>query len=140
MSFAVMDYIIIVLGKNLQMMVAYSIYNSDFDRVTKLFEQFNEQFSNYMSVFQRVTSQEFIAGRGLEGISDEAQLEEPRAELHDFLSKTGLLHLKSMFEEEGILLNDILKMDNDEMKEIGLANYKDRKALKDAIKERTGIS
>ena len=67
MSFAVMDYIIIVLGKNLQMMVAYSLYNSDFDRVTQLFEQFNEQYSNYMSVFQRVTSQEFIAGRGLEG-------------------------------------------------------------------------
>ena len=121
------------------MMVANSLYNSDFDRITQLFEKFNEQYSNYMSVFQRVTSQEFIAGRGLEGISDEAPLKEPRAELHDFLSQTGLLHLECMFEEEGIILDDILSMDNDEMKENGIANYKDRKALKNAIKERTGI-
>ena len=47
----VMDYIVVVLSKYLQMMVSYYIFREDSARVTSQFEQFNEHFEKNFKYF-----------------------------------------------------------------------------------------
>ena len=131
---AVMNYILLVLGKNLQMMVAYNIFNKDAERVTQHFQQFNLHYANLMKVFTNVTKEEFIPGKEFEAIKDEEE-NASVSELSNFLSKIGLTDLEDLFTEESIGLEDVLKMDNTEMKDIGITNYSQRKTLIKAIKD-----
>ena len=52
----VMDYIIIVLSKYLQMMTAYNIFKEDAERVNSQFELFNEQYKSFADIFEKVTN------------------------------------------------------------------------------------
>ena len=79
MCHALMRYVIIVLAKYLQMMVAYDIFNNDFDRVTKHFEDFNSQYSELMEVFSKVTGGKFEPGREIETLLEESSSEKQEA-------------------------------------------------------------
>ena len=58
-----MDYVFFVLGKYLQMMVAYSIFKEDQERVTVLFESFNGHIAKLNNAFLEVTGEVFKPGR-----------------------------------------------------------------------------
>ena len=62
MCCVVFHYIIVVLGKYLQMMVAYHIHKEDPDRVTKEFEFFNSNYEQLVFDFTDLTGLEFIPG------------------------------------------------------------------------------
>jgi len=84
-SHAVMRYIFLVLGKYMQMVVAYDIFNKDFDRVTKHFEELNSHHKELLEVFLKVTSHDFEPGREIEiHFQDASQSAE--SQLSDFLS------------------------------------------------------
>ena len=57
----VMQYIIIVLGKYLQIMVACHIANNEIDSVTDDFTEFNSVYSQLMINFKLVTGKDFDA-------------------------------------------------------------------------------
>ena len=63
MSQMAMEYVLLVLAKYLQMMVAYSIFKEDQDRVTILFETFNRHFTKLNQVFEEVTGEPFKPGQ-----------------------------------------------------------------------------
>ena len=58
-----MDYVVVVMGKYLQMLVAHSIFKEEPDRVTDHFEEFNGDFYKVCDVFKVVTDQVFMAGQ-----------------------------------------------------------------------------
>ena len=134
MCHAVMSYVFIVLAKYLQMVVAYDIFNNDFDRVTKQFEDFNTQYEELVKVFSKVTSNEFEPGRELEALFKEAG-QSAECQLNNFLSKAGLSGLEPIFREEQMTLDNVLKMDNDQMKFFKITKVQDRLDLMKAIKE-----
>ena len=134
MCHAVMSYVFIVLAKYLQMVVAYDIFNNDFDRVTKQFEDFNTQYEELVKVFSKVTSNEFEPGRELEALFEEAG-QSAECQLNNFLSKAGLSGLEPIFREEQMTLDNVLKMDNDQMKFFKITKVQDRLDLMKAIKE-----
>ena len=134
MCHAVMSYVFIVLAKYLQMVVAYDIFNKDFDRVTKQFEDFNTQYEELVKVFSKVTSNEFEPGRELEALFEEAG-QSAEYQLNNFLSKAGLSGLEPIFREEQMTLENVLKMDNDQMKFFKITKVQDRLDLMKAIKE-----
>ena len=57
----VMQYVIVVLGKYLQIMVACHIFNEENDSVTEDFKDFNDVFEALMAVFKEVTGKDFKA-------------------------------------------------------------------------------
>ena len=57
-----MEYVLAVMGKYLQMLVAYSIFKEDPDQVATHFEQFNRDFDQMCQAFKEVTNQTFKAG------------------------------------------------------------------------------
>ena len=79
MCHALMRYVIIVLAKYLQMVVAYDIFNNNVDRVTKHFEDFNSQYSELMEVFSKVTGGKFEPGREIETLLEESSSEKQEA-------------------------------------------------------------
>ena len=54
---AMMLYIVIVLGKYLQMMAAYSIFKKQVPRVVDVYETFNKNFIEFNSLFEEVTNE-----------------------------------------------------------------------------------
>ena len=75
-SHAVMEYILLVLGKYLQMMVAYSVFVEDQvsvqHRVEKLFSAFNKTYSELNQIFEEVTGQRFLPGQFVEAEKEKA--------------------------------------------------------------------
>ena len=59
-----LNYIIVVLGKYLQMIVAYHINKGDLDVVEEDFDKFNSNFHQLVQDFSEVTGEEFIPGFG----------------------------------------------------------------------------
>ena len=59
-----LNYIIVVLGKYLQMVVAYHIYKGDLDVVEDDFAKFNSNYYKLIQDFFKVTGEEFIPGCG----------------------------------------------------------------------------
>ena len=55
-----MDYVLAVMGKYLQMLVAYSISKEDPDQVADHFEQFNKDFDQMCQAFREVTNQAVV--------------------------------------------------------------------------------
>ena len=80
---AVMEYVILVLGKYLQMMVVYHISKKEVELVTSQFDQFNDHFFKLNEVFKEVTGQDFVPGQDLEeNLSEEdTKLEHVEANL-----------------------------------------------------------
>ena len=62
MCTVVFHYVIVVIGKYLQMMVAYHVYNEELDGVTDEFNRFNQNYEKLVSSFTDVTGLEFKAG------------------------------------------------------------------------------
>lgn len=66
-SHAVMEYVLLVLGKHLQMMVAYRIFIEDQvplqHRVKKLFTAFNTDYAALILMFEEVTGSRFLPGQ-----------------------------------------------------------------------------
>ena len=126
---ATADYVIIVMGKYLQMQVAYSIYKEDLERVTDHFERFNREFEQVCEVFKEVTQQDFRPGQEVKkstkplaqvkpiprepiltvrqySLSDQEQLE-----LKQFLESYQLdEQLLQILLEEGAALADLFQM------------------------------
>ena len=57
-----LNYIIVVLGKYLQMIVAYHINKGDLDVVEEDFAKFNSNFYQLVQDFSKVTGEEFMSG------------------------------------------------------------------------------
>ena len=138
----VMDYIVVVLGKYLQMMVAYYIFKEEPDRVTSQFEHFNEQYAKLVRVFEKVTGRAYKPGQKsvatVKPIPRPANHKAapalpPNLELNDFLEKNGISGLRELFAQQGITLEDVLEMDKSEVEDLGIPLYRDRKLLLRAI-------
>ena len=63
MCSVVFHYIIVVLGKYLQMMVAYHIHNEEQEGVTEEFKHFNRNYEKLVSNFTDVTGLMFTPGK-----------------------------------------------------------------------------
>ena len=140
-----MDYILVVMGKYLQMLVAHSIFKEEPDRVTEHFEQFNKDFYEVCDVFKKVTNQVFRAGQVVEALKPVAPVKpiqreskpelgltlsnNERAKLQQFLEKHNLQELLTIFMKEGVALRDILEMTDTDMKDLGIQTYTLRKRL-----------
>ena len=59
-----LNYIIVVLGKYLQMVVAYHIHKGNLDVVEEDFAKFNSNFYKLVRDFSKVTGEEFMPGFG----------------------------------------------------------------------------
>ena len=58
----VLDYFIVVLSKYLQMMVSYHIYKEDLVKVAHNFEQFNQLYESFCTIFMEVTTTVYKPG------------------------------------------------------------------------------
>lgn len=146
---SVMDYIVIVISKYLQMMVAYAIFKEDSERVTSQFELFNEQYSSFVDIFKKVTNLVYKPGSEIvhqKPIAKVSPMSDGRPhkksdasnrELESFLLKYGLVMLGETFQKKNINFEDVLDMDKDEMEEVGITSYKHRKLLWRAIQNHT---
>ena len=138
-----MEFVLAVMSKYLQMMSAYSIYKEEPDEVAKHFEHFNEDYEEICKVFEEVTNLEFKAGQEVsllkpvapvkpvprESKSDCGLSDLERTKLQKFLETHGLQELLNLFLKEGVGLDDVLQMTDEEMKELGIKSYKLRKSL-----------
>ena len=138
-----MEYVFAVMGKYLQMLVAYSIFKEDPDQVADHFEQFNRNFDQMCQAFKEVTNQTFKAGQEVEALKPVAPVkpiqreskpelglsDDERVKLQQFLERYGLQELLSIFMKEGVALHDILEMTDQDMKELGIKAYTLRKRL-----------
>jgi hypothetical protein len=140
-----MDYIIVVQCKYLQMMMAYAIFKEDSARATSHIEQFNEQFHTFAEIFENVTNSVYKCGRKIvlekptakviPSLKESAQCSSIDQDdtLHAFLAKFNLMDLEDNFRRKNITLEDVLEMDKEEMEEVGIKAYKQRKLLWRAI-------
>ena len=148
---SVMDYIVIVLGKYLQMMSSYYIFKEDSERVTAQFEQFNNHFQKYSEIFEKITGRKYRPGEDISYKKPTAKvspLKTKRPEedssnqlntnLITFLRRYNLMALKEVFQRQSIDLEDVLGMQKDEMEEIGITTFKLRKKLWAAIQDFKG--
>ena len=138
-----MEYVIAVMGKYLQMLVAYSIFKKDPDQVADHFEQFNRNFYQVCEAFKEVTKQEFKAGQEVKvqkpvasinpvqreskelGLSDNE-----RIKLQQFLGRHNLQQeLLQIFLKKVVSVADVFEMTKDEMNELGIKDFKLRKRL-----------
>ena len=143
-----MEYILAVMSKYLQMLVAYSIFKEDPDQVADHFERFNRDFDQMCQAFKEVTNQTFKAGQEVEALKPVAPVkpiqreskpelglsDDERVKLQQFLERHGLQELLSIFMKEGVALHDILEMTDQDMKELGIKAYTLRKRLQRVIK------
>ena len=130
-----MEYILAVMSKYLQMLVAYSIFKEDPDQVADHFERFNRDFDQMCQAFKEVTNQTFKAGQVIKmpvapvkPIQREAKPEfglsdKERVKLQQFLERHSLQELLSFFLKEGVALHDVLEMTDQDMKELGIKGY-----------------
>ena len=132
-----MDYVVVVMGKYLQMRVAHSIFKEEPDRVTDHFEEFNKDFYKVCNAFKEVTDQDFMAGQEVElvkPILNESKAElglsdNERVSLQQFLEMHNLQELLTIFLKEGVALHDLLEMTDKDMQDLGIKTYSLRKRL-----------
>ena len=148
---SVLDYIVIVLGKYLQMMSSYYIFKEDSERVTAQFEQFNSHFQKYSEIFEKITGRKYKPGEEISYKKPTAKVsplmtKKPEEDtsnqlntnLLTFLHRYNLMALKEVFQRQSIDLEDVLGMQKDEMEEIGITTFKLRKQLWAAIQDFKG--
>jgi len=140
---ATMEYILAVMSKYLQMLVAYSIFKEDPDQVADHFERFNRDFDQMCQAFKEVTNQTFKAGQEVEALKPVAPVkpiqreskpdlglsDNERVKLQQFLERHGLQELLSLFLKEGVTLDDVMEMTDTEMKDLGVKKFNLRKRL-----------
>ena len=144
-----MEYVALVMGKYLQMLVAYSIFKEDPDQVTDHFEQFNRDFDEICKAFKEVTGQTFKAGQEVEVLKPVAPVkpmqreskpeyglsDQERTKMQQFLERHDLQELLAIFLKEGVALHDVLEMTDKEMKDLGIKTYSLRKRLARVIED-----
>ena len=144
-----MEYVALVMGKYLQMLVAYSIFKEDPDQVTDHFEQFNRDFEEMCKAFKEVTGQTFKAGQEVEVLKPVAPVkpiqreskpelglsDQERTKMQQFLERHDLQELLAIFLKEGVALHDVLEMTDKEMKDLGIKTYSLRKRLTRVIED-----
>ena len=138
-----MDYVVVVMGKYLQMRVAHSIFKEEPDRVTDHFEEFNKDFYKVCNAFKEVTDQDFKAGQEVElvkPILNESKAElglsdNERVLLQQFLEMHDLQELLTIFLKEGVALHDLLEMTDKDMQDLGIKTYSLRKRLLRVIED-----
>ena len=143
----VMDYIIIVLSKYLQMMTAYNIFKEDPERVNSQFELFNEQYKSFVDIFEKVTNVRYKPGdkpileKPIAKVSPMSKVSKQKtsfpsnSELRSFLLNYDLIVLEEKLTRKNITLEDVLEMDKAEIEEVGITSYKHRKLLWRAIQD-----
>ena len=147
------------MAKFLQMQAAYSIYKEEPDRVTEHFERFNKDFEEVCEAFREVTGQVYKPGQEVKvtkplapvkPIPREPQPQQQKQQqklsnqeqmdLEQFVGRHQLQELLQTFMREGITLEDVLEMTEDNMKEVGIIKYGPRKRLLEAVREERGAS
>jgi len=121
---AMCQYILVVKSKYLQIMVMYFIYQNEPDTVAKEFEKFNRDFYDFQSNFEKIVRESKVPGAW----------DQPNT-VHNFLEACGLIKYEENFQAQNVRIEDLLDMDDSEMQEIGVKNYRDRKILKKAIQD-----
>ena len=138
-----MEFVFAVMGKYLQMVVAYSIFENEPDQVVHHFEQFNSDFYEACAAFKEVTHQVFKAGQKVEMLKPVVPVipvkRQPTLELglpndeavrvEQFLERHGLQELLEIFLRKGVTVGDILEMTVDEMEMLGIKAFSLRKRL-----------
>jgi len=145
---AVMDYVVVVMGKYLQIMVAYNIHKEESAQVTALFEQFNVNYQSLETIFVEITGIKYNPGIKNEiqkpiarvfplskGVKEDTSQALTMNDLHDFLAKHDLIRLEEFFNKKDITFDDVLEMDMEEMELVGIKPYKNRKFLWKAIQD-----
>ena len=148
---AILHYVIIVLAKYLQIMVAYHIHIEDTESVQQDFEKFNSSFQQITKNYQRVTGEEFIPGdipqiseikrqlRDARNIPDEVKenmtttLNSIPFDVEKFLSDAGLTEFEESFKNEELSLNNILKLTDENLKDIGISKLRQRIQILESI-------
>ena len=147
-----MDYVVVVMGKYLQMLVAYSIFKKNPDQVADHFEHFNRDFHQLCEIFKEVTHQTYKAGQDVgmmkpvgpvkpiaRQTSELALSVNERLELQEFVCRHDLQELLCIFCKEGVTLAEVLSMSEEDLKELGVKKYGLRKRLLGAARtEREG--
>ena len=149
-----MEFVFAVMGKYLQMVVAYSIFENEPDQVVHHFEQFNSDFYEACAAFKEVTHQVFKAGQKVEmlkpivpviPVKRQPTLElglsnEEAVRVEQFLETHGLQELLQIFLKKGVSVDDILEMTEEEMEKLGIKAYGLRKRLLRVIQSQEGHS
>ena len=157
------------MAKFLQMQAAYSIYKEEPDRVAEHFERFNKEFEQVCEAFKEVTNQAYKPGQEVKITKplapvkpiprepkpqhkqlqqqqlqhqkyQQALTDEEQGDLKQFAGRHQLQELLQIFMREGITLEDVLEMTEDNMKEVGIIKYGLRKRLLEAVREEQGAS
>ena len=139
-----MKNVVVVMGKYLQMLVAYSIHKEDPDQVTEHCEQFNSNYYQMCDAFEQVTQQVFKANQEIDltkkpvapvrPIQRESKPEfrlsdSQMTELQQYLERHNLSELLTLFFKEGVALADVFELTDEEMKELGIKTFAQRKRL-----------
>ena len=141
----VFEYIVVVLGKYLQMMVAFHIFKEDLEKVILQFKQFNTLHTGMCEVFLAVTNDSFHPGalRKQKAKAHRMPREnlpalrvsvEASLELGQFLRSNKLTELGELLTRAGMTLEDVLTLDDQEMTDLGIGTYRLRKILLTAIR------
>ena len=135
-----MEYVVIVLGKYLQMSVAWAIFRGENEKIAAQFEQFNSQFTKLNKVFEEVTTETFkpreeVLMQHFAAVTPVKQEDMPsmrvsdseRSELNRFLERAGFGELQKMFLNRGVTLQDLCSMEEEETENVGVKLFNVRK-------------
>ena len=161
----VIHHVILVLGKYLQMMVAYHISKADEKAVVDDFEYANSTLRHLLAVFEEVTKEVLTFGDlpSLTEIDRKLQLKDQNSQvlavtnanagapspspspsttpqknvapfsleqdLLNLLERLELTDLADIFAREELTMKDVLDMNDDELKSVGIPLFKQRKAI-----------
>ena len=149
MAQTVLENVVVVSGKYLQMSVAYNIHRNKIDNVTADFEKFNSDYFKMMEIFKEITGEDFKAGKEIRALPKVAAVkpvkradsvdpeisDKQRKELHEFLRKNNLEELSERLVRLGVTLEDVLEMNDEDMRDVGIKSFKVRKQLRVAAQE-----
>ena len=124
----VFHYLIFIRGKYLQMMVANHIGKSDSESVTSEFQRFNRNHQKLLSVFYKVSGYELVTGR-----VPDPKVAKIKPEILILLEKLDLIHLSDIFVYQRTTFEDLLTMTNENLREIGITNWNQRKRIIDSL-------
>ena len=140
MTQRVLEYVIIVYGMFLQMTVAYNIHKNKPKKVTAEFVKFNNDFARMVEMFKEITGEDFKAGKNIALVPKVAEVkpvkradtadpeisDKQRQELLEFLRRNSLEELAEKMFRAGATLEDVLDMDEEDMREVGIHAFKVR--------------
>ena len=125
----VFHYFIFIHGKYLQMMVANHIAKSDSESVTSEIQRFNRNHQKLLSAFYEVSGYELVTGR-----VPDPKVAKIKPEILIFLEKLDLTHLSEIFVYQRTTFEDLLIMTNEDLREIGITNWNQRKRIVDSLR------